>query len=78
MGNEVAAQAGTKGLSFAVPAHIAARIKAAGGGNIPDKNTTNSITFDSVTTSKLRISMQSNGTASVGVIQWVVPSIPSS
>jgi hypothetical protein len=32
---EVAAQAGTKGLSFAVPAHIAARIKAAGGGNIP-------------------------------------------
>jgi hypothetical protein len=45
MGNEVAAQAGTKGLSFAVPAHIAARIKAAGGGNIPDKNTTNSITF---------------------------------
>ena len=41
-------------------------------------NAFNSITFDSVTTSKLRISMQSNGTASVGVIQWVVPSIPSS
>jgi hypothetical protein len=33
---EVAAQAATKVLSFAVPAHIAARIKAAGGGNIPD------------------------------------------
>ena len=33
---EVAAQAGTKGLSFTVPAHIAARIKAASGGNIPD------------------------------------------
>ncbi len=45
MGNEVTAQTGTKGLSFAVPAHIAARIKAAGGGNIPDKNTTNSVTF---------------------------------
>jgi hypothetical protein len=41
-------------------------------------NAFNSITFDSVTTSKLRISMQSNGTASVGVIQWVVPSIPGS
>jgi hypothetical protein len=31
-----------------------------------------------MTTSKLRITVQSNGTASVGVIQWVVPSIPSS
>jgi hypothetical protein len=41
-------------------------------------NTFNEITFDSVTTDKLRITMQSNGTASVGVIQWVVPSIPSS
>jgi hypothetical protein len=41
-------------------------------------NTFNQITFDPVTTSKLRITMQSNGTASVGVIQWVVPSIPSS
>ena len=36
-------------------------------------NAFNSITFGSVTTSKLRISMQSNGTASVGVIQWAVP-----
>ena len=41
-------------------------------------NAFNSVTFDSVTTSKLRISMQSNGTASVGAIQWVVPSVPSS
>jgi hypothetical protein len=40
-------------------------------------NTFNSITSDPVTTSKLRISMQSSGTASVGVIQWIVPSIPS-
>ncbi|WP_051450505.1 NEW3 domain-containing protein [Actinospica robiniae] len=41
-------------------------------------NTFNDITFDQVTTSKLRISMQSTGTASVGVIQWAVPSLPSS
>ena len=41
-------------------------------------NAFNEITFDPVTTSKLRITMQSNGTASVGVIQWVVPSVPSS
>jgi hypothetical protein len=33
--------------------------------------------FDPVTTTKLRISMQGTGTASVGVVQWVVPSIPS-
>lgn len=39
-------------------------------------DTFNDVTFDPVTTSKLRISMQSTGTASVGVIQWVVPSIP--
>jgi hypothetical protein len=31
-----------------------------------------------VTTTGLRISMQSAGTASVGVIQWIVPSIPDS
>jgi hypothetical protein len=41
-------------------------------------NTFNQVSFDPVTTTGLRISMQSNGTASVGVIQWVVPSIPSS
>jgi hypothetical protein len=41
-------------------------------------NTFNQVTFDPVTTTELRISMQSSGTASVGVIQWVVPSIPSS
>ena len=41
-------------------------------------DTFNPITFDPVTTSKLRILMQSNGTASVGMIQWIVPSIPAS
>jgi hypothetical protein len=41
-------------------------------------NTFNNITFDPVTTSKLRISMQGTGTASVGVIQWAVPSLPGS
>ena len=41
-------------------------------------NAFNNVSFDPVTTSKLRITMQSNGTASVGAIQWVVPSIPSS
>ena len=40
-------------------------------------DTFNPITFDPVTTSKLRITMQSNGTASVGMIQWIVPSIPN-
>jgi len=40
--------------------------------------TFNQVTFDPVTTSKLRLSMQSNGTASVGIIQWIVPSIPAS
>jgi len=39
-------------------------------------NQFNDVTFDSVTTTKLRITMQSTGTASVGVVQWVVPSIP--
>jgi alpha-galactosidase-like protein len=41
-------------------------------------NTFNQVSFDPVATTGLRISMQSSGTASVGVIQWVVPSIPSS
>ena len=41
-------------------------------------NTFNQVSFDPVTTTGLRISMQGSGTASVGVIQWVVPSIPSS
>jgi hypothetical protein len=41
-------------------------------------NTFNQVSFDPVTTTGLRVSMQSNGTASVGVIQWVVPSIPAS
>jgi hypothetical protein len=41
-------------------------------------NTFNQVSFDPVTTTGLRISMQSSGTASVGVIQWVVPSIPGS
>ena len=40
-------------------------------------NQFNQVTFDSVTTTKLRVSMQGTGTASVGVVQWVVPSIPS-
>lgn len=41
-------------------------------------NTFNDVTFDPVTTTGLRVSMQQTGTASVGVIQWVVPSIPAS
>jgi hypothetical protein len=40
--------------------------------------TFNQVSFDAVTTTKLRISMQSSGTASVGAIQWVVPSVPGS
>ncbi len=40
-------------------------------------NQFNDVTFDQVTTTKLRVSMQGTGTASVGVVQWVVPSIPS-
>jgi hypothetical protein len=40
-------------------------------------NAFNQITFDPVTTSQLRVLMQSTGTASVGVIQWIVPSVPS-
>ena len=40
-------------------------------------NTFNAVTFDPVTTTKLRVVLNS-GLASVGVIQWVVPSIPGS
>ena len=40
-------------------------------------NTFNAVSFDPVTTTKLRVSLQS-GQGSVGVIQWVVPSIPAS
>jgi hypothetical protein len=40
-------------------------------------DTFNHVTFDSVTTTKLRVVLQS-GQGSVGVIQWVVPSIPAS
>ncbi len=39
-------------------------------------NQFNDVTFDQLTTTKLRVSMQGTGTASVGVVQWVVPSIP--
>ena len=37
-------------------------------------NTFNAVTFDSVTTTKLRVVMQS-GLGSVGAIQWIVPSV---
>ena len=40
-------------------------------------NTFNDVIYDSVTTSKLRILMQSAGTASLGMIQWIVDT-PSS
>jgi hypothetical protein len=40
-------------------------------------NKFNHVSFDSVTTTKLRIALNS-GPASYGVIQWVVPSIPAS
>ena len=40
-------------------------------------DTFNGVSFDPVTTTGLRVSLQS-GLASVGVIQWVVPSIPGS
>ena len=39
-------------------------------------NTFNGVSFDPVTITKLRVSLAS-GLGSVGVIQWVVPSIPS-
>lgn len=39
-------------------------------------NTFNHVSFGSITTTKLRVVMQS-GLGSVGVIQWVVPSIPA-
>ncbi|HLI58042.1 MAG TPA: NEW3 domain-containing protein [Solirubrobacteraceae bacterium] len=37
-------------------------------------NQFNWATFDPVTTTRLRLSMQSTGTASVGIVQWMVPS----
>jgi hypothetical protein len=41
-------------------------------------NVFNNVSFDSVTTTKLRVSMVTAPTASgVGAIQWIVPSIPS-
>jgi NPCBM-associated, NEW3 domain of alpha-galactosidase len=41
-------------------------------------NVFNNVTFDPVTTTKLRVSMVTAPTASgVGAIQWIVPSIPS-
>jgi alpha-galactosidase-like protein len=40
-------------------------------------NTFNAVTFDPVTTTRLRVVLES-GQGSVGVIQWVVPSIPGS
>ncbi len=40
-------------------------------------DTFNQVTFDPATTTKLRLSMQSTDTASLGVIQWIVPSIPN-
>lgn len=45
MANEVAAQAGTRGLAFQVPASLAARLKAAAASNIPTRETTNQLTF---------------------------------
>jgi hypothetical protein len=39
-------------------------------------DTFNAVTFDSVTTTKLRVAMQS-GLGSVGAIQWIVPSVPA-
>jgi hypothetical protein len=42
-------------------------------------NVFNAVTFDPVTTTKLRVVMVTAPTAGgVGAIQWVVPSIPSS
>jgi hypothetical protein len=39
-------------------------------------DTSNHVSFSSITTTKLRVVMQS-GLGSVGLIQWVVPSIPA-
>ena len=53
-------------------------VDVANPGSYPTADDTfNHVTFDSVTTTKLRVVLQS-GQGSVGVIQWVVPSIPSS
>jgi NPCBM-associated, NEW3 domain of alpha-galactosidase len=40
-------------------------------------NTFNQVTFNQVTTTRLRVLMQS-GLGSVGAVQWIVPSLPSS
>jgi NPCBM-associated, NEW3 domain of alpha-galactosidase/NedA-like, galactose-binding domain len=40
-------------------------------------NTFNQVTFDPVTTTRLRVILES-GQASVGVLEWIVPSIPGS
>ncbi|GIH15290.1 NEW3 domain-containing protein [Rugosimonospora africana] len=41
-------------------------------------NTFNQVSFDPVTTTKLRISLQSAATTSVGVLEWLVDSVPGS
>ncbi len=41
-------------------------------------NTFNQVTFDPVSTTRLRVVMQGAGQASVGAIQWIVPSIAGS
>jgi hypothetical protein len=43
----------------------------------PGINTFNQVTFDPVTTTRLRVVLES-GQASVGVPEWIVPSIPGS
>lgn len=45
MGNEAAVQQSAKGLTFAVPAYLTARIKAGGLSNIAEKSTVNQLTF---------------------------------
>ncbi|HTV99107.1 MAG TPA: xylosidase, partial [Streptosporangiaceae bacterium] len=54
-------------------------VDVTGASGYPEAdNTFNQVTFDPVTTTKLRVVMQSAPTAGgVGAIQWVVPSIPS-
>ena len=48
-----------------------------GPGTCPSAdNTFNHVSFGSITTTNLRVVMQS-GLGSVGVTQWVVPSIPA-
>ena len=50
-------------------------VPSPGGYPVAD-NTFNHVTFGSITTTKLRVVLQS-GLGSVGVIQWVVPSLPA-